>query len=388
MKRKSRLRHQSIQQDLTPEQTAEAEATAERFDDAYIQAQLSIEPVDEHKAETFLRQAYRAVGLPPPSAICWLDGPLQLVALLAGERTWLHIEDSVKDSIPGRIWDSVKDSDEIGHIEDGKGVIYSVDYRVSRAQIRAGSSGIRLNVWDLVRERVGWSIWQGLGDSVHWSVGPLIRATGWGNEDYSLWHSIRAYDEAAGMAGAQFDDAYVAPHHQARGLTHFNQLVSGYWLGKEMALVVRRPRLLTRDEAGRLHSEVGKCIEYHDGWGFFAWHGVRVPEEVIFYPEYLMRQDWSTARNAEVRRVIQERMGERFMPEVGGKYIDGGPHGVLYEVALPEDPERVARYVQVQDTSSSRYYFLRVPPTIQTAAEAVAWSFGLSIEEYDPIQET
>ncbi|HLV97384.1 MAG TPA: hypothetical protein VKT82_01795 [Ktedonobacterales bacterium] len=31
---------------------------------------------------------------------------------------------------------------------------------------------------------------------------------------------------------------------------------------------------------------------------------------------------------------------------------------------------------------------LRVPPTIQTAAEAIAWSFGLPGEEYHPAQET
>ena len=52
------------------------------------------------------------------------------------------------------------------------------------------------------------------------------------------------------------------------------------------------------------------------------------------------------------------------------------------------DPEQVARYVQVQDASTERQYFLRVPPTIQTAAEAVAWSFGLPGKEYRPEQET
>ena len=82
-------------------------------------------------------------------------------------------------------------------------------------------------------------------------------------------------------------------------------------------------------------------------------------------------------------------MGERFVSELGGVVLDIGPRGTLYEVRLPaDDPERVARYVQVQDASTERRYLLRVPPTIQTAAEAVAWSFGLSAEEYRPVQET
>jgi hypothetical protein len=86
---------------------------------------------------------------------------------------------------------------------------------------------------------------------------------------------------------------------------------------------------------------------------------------------------------------MQERMGERFMRELGGQVIDQGPRGTLFEVCLPEDdPEGVARYVQVQDASTARQYFLRVPPTIQTAAEAVAWSFQLAVEEYHPAHET
>jgi hypothetical protein len=67
----------------------------------------------------------------------------------------------------------------------------------------------------------------------------------------------------------------------------------------------------------------------------------------------------------EVRRVIQERKGSRFVSELGGVVIDTSPRGTLYEVRLPEDdPERIARCVQVQDTSTPRQYFVRVPPTI------------------------
>ncbi len=94
-------------------------------------------------------------------------------------------------------------------------------------------------------------------------------------------------------------------------------------------------------------------------------------------------------RNLEVRRVIQERMGPRFVSALGGELLDEGLRGRLYEVALPaDDPERVARYVQVQDASTPRAYFLQVPPTIQTAAEAVAWSFQVTVEEYHPAHET
>ena len=146
--------------------------------------------------------------------------------------------------------------------------------------------------------------------------------------------------------------------------------------------------LLSFDEQGRLHGATSNCVEYHDGWGFWAWHGVEVSKKVILKPEGLTRGDFFNEPNAEARRIIQERMGERFVEEIGGRFIDSGPRGVLYEVDLPDDPERVARYIHVLDASTSREYYLRVPPTIATAAEAVAWTFGLAAEEYRPAQES
>ncbi len=37
---------------------------------------------------------------------------------------------------------------------------------------------------------------------------------------------------------------------------------------------------------------------------------------------------------------------------------------------------------------SRREYFLRVPPTVRTAREAVAWTFGLAADAYRPVNES
>ena len=227
-----------------------------------------------------------------------------------------------------------------------------------------------------------------------WLDGPLQFVTEtapqsvWGSVEDSVWASVRAYHETPWLAVYHFFAEYLAPN-DLQALAHFNERVSGHRLGRAVALLVRRPTALCRDAAGRLHSATGKCLEYRDGWGCYAWHGVRVPERVILAPETLTRDDFLNERDVEVRRAIQERMGDRFVSELGGVVLDSGPRGTLYEVRLPAaDPERVARYVQVQDVSTERRYVLRVPPSIQTATEAVAWSFALSAEEYAPKQET
>jgi hypothetical protein len=37
---------------------------------------------------------------------------------------------------------------------------------------------------------------------------------------------------------------------------------------------------------------------------------------------------------------------------------------------------------------SYKEYFLRVPPTMTRARQAIAWTFGLTEEEYEPLSET
>jgi hypothetical protein len=244
------------------------------------------------------------------------------------------------------------------------------------------------SVVDSMLDSVGASVRASVGDLMwHW-VWDSVGASVWTSVPDSVADSVVAYHHAFWLAFARFFGVYLAPN-DLHALAAFNELVSGYWLGQEAAVVVRRPRLLCRDAEGWLHSPTGKCLEYPDGWGWYAWHGVRVPEKVILAPERLTREDFLNERDVEVRGVIQERLGERFVRELGGQVIDTGPRGTLYEVLLPDDdPERFARYVQVQGASTQRQYVLRVPPTMQTAAEAVAWSFQVGVQDYHPAQET
>lgn len=90
----------------------------------------------------------------------------------------------------------------------------------------------------------------------------------------------------------------------------------------------------------------------------------------------------------EVRRIIQERMGERFVKAIGAKTIHKSKRGVLVEVDLKDDPDKVARYAHVKDSSTARKYYLRVPPSIKTIDEAVAWTFGLDEKDYQPSKES
>ena len=172
--------------------------------------------------------------------------------------------------------------------------------------------------------------------------------------------------------------------------------VNYIWPNRDFVIVCARPVHIDRDKEGRLHSEKRMAIQYPDKWGLYMYHGVKVFEKIILHPEKLTKNDWVEEKNTEVRRIIQERMGSAFPKRIGCKLI-GKPSGEfrkkhnllgLYLVELPSDPDKIAHYIRVKDHSTAREFYLRTPTKITDADESLAFTFGKTAKEYNPIYET
>lgn len=168
-----------------------------------------------------------------------------------------------------------------------------------------------------------------------------------------------------------------------------------WWVHKDFVMVSNRPERIRLDAQRRLHSEDGMSIRFRDGFGLYHWHGVVVDERVVLRPQELTAQDALWEVDAEVRRVMIERMGmERFLSEANATCIHRHKRGDLFSVRMPpgrlrSEADKVIRIVRVTDPSTGRIYFLRVPPSIKRADDAVAWTFGFkSRKQYQPIVET
>ncbi len=89
---------------------------------------------------------------------------------------------------------------------------------------------------------------------------------------------------------------------------------------KNVCIASPRHTTLKRDGAGRLHCTTGPAVAYPDGWSIYAVHGVRVPENVVMHPETITIESISACTNAEVRRIMIERIGwPRFLRETNAK---------------------------------------------------------------------
>src|SRR5205085_1038654 len=125
---------------------------------------------------------------------------------------------------------------------------------------------------------------------------------------------------------------------------------------------------------------------------FHFWHGVLVPEFVVERPESITLRHIEEEANVEVRRVLIERYGQaRFLADGGAKELHRDDFGVLFAKEIPGDePLVMVNVVNSTPEANGDFhdYFMRVPPSMRTAREAVARTFGKTANLYSPTKET
>jgi hypothetical protein len=128
-----------------------------------------------------------------------------------------------------------------------------------------------------------------------------------------------------------------------------------------------------------------------DGVGL-RWRGVPIDARIAFRPETLSHEEVLAERNAERRRVMLERYGlDRFMADAAAETLDedrdaGGKRRLL-RLKLEDDEDLVC--VTVVCPSTERQFVLRVPPTMRTCRQAIAWTAGFDDPDlYNPMIET
>ena len=149
--------------------------------------------------------------------------------------------------------------------------------------------------------------------------------------------------------------------------------------GETRTILIERPRL--RLANGRLHRANEPAVVWPDGSGRWYWQGIAVPAKLAANRDNLNAEQIARIDNQELRRVALERLGwQRFLETADAELRAQDDYGKLWSTQIRLDGER-AQVVEVVNATpepdgSYRRYFLRVPPAVRTAREAVAWTFG------------
>ncbi len=162
---------------------------------------------------------------------------------------------------------------------------------------------------------------------------------------------------------------------------------------EEFCIVSDFPEICSIDEESRPHGTNGPSYLWKDSWKLYHWQGMRVTRQLIEKPETITVEDIKKEPNLEIRRLMLERYGfKNFLIDSDATEIHRDECGVLYIQEIDPAFEPIVMVKVVNSTTepdgSFKEYFLRVPPHITTAKAAVAWTFGMTSEEYSPLVQT
>ncbi|MGW0198366.1 DUF6745 domain-containing protein [Nonomuraea sp. NPDC003201] len=316
---------------------------------------ISTEPADRAESERGVVDAYRAAGLEPPRRIIWLDSPMAgaiatwLLATRrirkdrAGARVWNRFWDQIQVQLRAQMdirfrphaWDQVRNQvrDQVRHEVWAR--VRTHLWEQAETHVRAQITGrVGNHAWGRIRQQIEDRVRTDVQAPIQAQVQAEIRdqiqaqmedqfhvqigAQDWRRLRAPVLNAVAGQHEAAWLAYYDFfgTQCTLAEVDRLAALMRVARSSGWWWPHRTLAIITERPTALHRDAQGRLHSPNGPALAYPDEFAIWAWHGVRVPRNLI-------EEGWNTLAimrqpDPQVRRCAIERMGwDRFIEDAG-----------------------------------------------------------------------
>lgn len=323
---------------------------------------LSTAPADKERAERGFRGHYEKAGIKWPGRVVWVDSPLVLsaaapiAALMYEAKGSSRLADAAKATVEfvGDRLDKYTDATTEAVRETCHGI---GGYKAkNRDEVL---SAIR----DLYYLYMGGQFW----------ISYVMRAT--------------------------FDRDVLKKKVEVGPREDTDTSCGWWWPHEQFVIACNRPRLISLDDRERLHNESGPSMEWRDGWGIYAWHGIVVEPKYItatVTPEWI-----DTERNMERKRILLERFGYgKYLDATGATKIAQDDFGTVYHREMPDGQEPLVIVRVVNGTKNAdgtnRIYDLPVHPQCRpllgpgrfgepqpmSGLNAVASTYGLTGKEY------
>ena len=181
------------------------------------------------------------------------------------------------------------------------------------------------NLGDNLCANIGANLRASLCDSLWANLGANLRANLWDNS--TLWGSWSFGWLAFCEFPLELGHTYPSNIAEKLSSTMRHARTCGGWLYAypKIAFQSQRPTVIARDAAGRLHHETSQAMLFADGYGFYSWHGYRLPtshewliaEKHKITPDHIEKES-----NAELRRIALEIFGfDRYLAAREAKVI-------------------------------------------------------------------
>jgi hypothetical protein len=215
----------------------------------------------------------------------------------------------------------------------------------------------------------------------------------------SLWPA-RGFQS---VAISPHDMASLAAHeylHDVAGGETETQALRGLWrIGMNAGWVVpyertcwvsKRPTRIATSADGLLHCADGPALLFEDGWSVHAWKGVPVPSWLIEHPERITLSTIEGDIDPVLRNCMIDIMTpERFVEIGGARLVCKDEFGTLWRKIWWYRDVPIGSWSAVEVVNGTtgtdgcrKRYFLRVPTHFESACDAVAWTYGMSGDQY------
>ena len=337
--------------------TKEQEAAIIPFREKWIKRTLRTEKTDE-EIKQGVKNLYKTSGEKEPIVFI-MDSPFgaQVMVNFLRNLTKEQLEemrlvdikmDNIGDNIESNIWNNIE-----SNIRNNIG---------DNIRINIGDN-IRDNIWNNLRANLDANLWDNLSANLR----DNLSANLWGNLRANLWDNIRdnlrtnlsdnlgvikAWDYFAGNLWCSWEVFYDFCNEIGVPYSQENRHLLDMWLTQSrechfwwpyenMVFLSERPASVNVDSQGRLHCENDAALYYHDGYGLYMWHGVRVPKWVITEKELITPEKIFAEQNAEVRRIMTEIYGFR---KFGDDLIKSGKAKLVDEKTVWDETVKYYHY--------------------------------------------
>jgi hypothetical protein len=366
--------------------TLEHEARLPEWRDKWIANAMATEQMtaeDKALVARELFELYKSAKLEPPKRIVFVDSPF-VMWFAGGAAVWeLYIRDEVgKDTTDAATIAATRDATRAATDVATIAAAIAATRDATHVATRDATDSIPiadLSHWYVVPHNLSWM-----------SQGHLECA----HKAYYMWqggNQWSAYDSFLSF----FDRVVGLDLPEYEAWRHWEQLSlhSGPRIvHNDFAIVSDRPERLLVDDQNRPHCDDGPFCRWRDGSALYAVHGVRVPAWIVENPDQITVEKIDSGQNAEIRRVMMGKYGEgKYLEDSGAQKIDESEFGQLFRREQTGDEDLVMVRVlnsTPEPDGSIKPYWIRVPPDMRTAHQAVAWTFGLEAEDYRPQVET
>ena len=349
------------------------------YGERWAQRRASTARGDRRAAETGVIEAYAAAGLPPPREIVWGGGPIAIA------EAWVRGRDAAGDNVRPRVVD--------------------LPYRRAEWAVdRAVGLGVRTALASEPRLTRLPAYCTSIDEAVHHDAARLRAPLRRRLLALVTWPRDGA---AMSFASASFSFATALPlgalqfFRDVCGLRAQTAALAGLWQVAEHAAwmiphervcwLAEKPDAIAQDLRGRLHAAKGPAVSYPDGWCAYAWKGVVVPAWIVERPERITVRSIAVAHDPQVRRCMIDIMTpERFINEGGAYRVARDETGILWRQRWRWEAWAAVEVVNgtPEEDGARKRYFLQVPANMRSPREAVAWTYGLSEQQYRPTLRT